>query len=219
MITELSPLLHRVSTQVKPEDLLLKKGSWVYFTEGWKKAAWEWAGGKLFEVSEEPLLVRYAKSYILPENDWTEIDLSNSEGGLKLYPTEVGVLYQCAVGFKPGNYIVHIYVPKEVYVFGLGHSSMYPNPNDSDLKYLGAKTPEDSPADAPTLFFYFIKDAPAVYLKPVVLEGTGFGFEKVTVVFHINKCKLKEIPKSAEYYEGMKARALRIAHCDEYERI
>lgn len=190
MITQLSPLLHRVTTEVRPEDLLLQKGAWVYFSPLWPDT-WKWAKGKVFEVSEEPIIVPYAASYILPGEDYKDLDLSNSTAGLKLYPENEGVLYQCAVGFKPGDYITHIYVPKEKYVYHLGEATMYPDVTDATKLYLGAKRPSDSPAGAPSLFLYFIKDSPAFYLRPYVLKDLTY--EKVTIEFNINKCKLEEI--------------------------
>jgi len=191
MITQLQQLFATVSTQVKPEDLFLQKDSWVYFSPEWPET-WAWCSGKLFKVVDEPIIVPYAASYILPSEDYKDIDLSNSNAGLKLYPEDTKVLYQCAVGFKPGSYITHIYVPKEKYVYHLAESSMYPDLTSATLKYLGAKRPSDSPAEAPLLFLYFIKDAPAFYLRPYVLEDVAY--EKCTIEFTINKCKLEEIP-------------------------
>jgi len=195
MISQLQQLFATVATQVKPEDLFLQKESWVYFSEAWPDT-WRWASGRLFRVKDEPVIVPYSKSYILPGEDYKKIDLSNSTSGLKLYPEDQGVLYQCALGFKPGNYITHIYVPSEKYVYHLGESTMYPDVTDADKLYLGAKRPSDSLAEAPLLFLYFIKDAPAFYLWPYVLAGVDF--EKVTFELTINKCRLEEIPSPTE---------------------
>lgn len=189
MITQLQQLFSKVSTQVKPEDLFLQKESWVYFTPAWPDT-WKWASGKLFEVADEPIILSYAASYILPASDYKKIDLSNAAAGLKLYPENEGILYQCALGLKPGDYITHIYVPSEKYVYHLAESTMYPDVSSATKKYLGAKRPSDSPAGAPLLFLYFIKDAPAFFLWPYILESVSY--EKVTFEFTINKCKLKE---------------------------
>lgn len=191
MITELSPLLHRAATEVKPEKLLLSKDAWVYFSKAWSDN-WKWAAGKLFRVSREPLLVRYPVSYVLPGSDYKNLDLSNSTSGLKLYPEQEGVLYQCAVGFKPGDYITGIYCPStSKYVYQLGEASMFPDVADPSKRYMGAKSPSDSPYEAPLLFLYFIKDGPAFYLQPYVLESASY--EKVTIEFNINKCQLEEV--------------------------
>jgi len=226
MITQLQQLFATVTTQVKPEDLFLQKESWVYFTNQWPDT-WKWCSGKLFRVEDEPVIVPYAASYILPKNDYKDIDLSNSTAGLKLYPETEGILYQ----FKPGDYITHIYVPKEKYVYHLGESSMYPDLTSATLKYLGAKRPSDSPARAPLLFLYFIKDGPAFYLRPYVLDNVDY--EKCTIECTINKCKLELIPEPSpppqtataeeraryeqekEKYEEMVKKALKIPYYTE----
>lgn len=195
MISQLSPALSRVSIEARPQDLFLQKESWVYFSPAWPDT-WKWAKGKLFRVREEPIIVPYAVSKILPASDYCDIDLSNSTAGLKLYPEDEGVLYETALGFKSGNYIIHIYVPKDKYVYHLGESSMYPDVTDADKKYLGAKRPSDSPAGSPLLFLYFIKDAPSFYLRLYVLDAPDF--EKVSIEFNINKLRLEEIPSPTE---------------------
>jgi len=195
MLYQLQQLFASVVTQVKPEDLFLQKESWVYFDKAWPDT-WKWASGKLFRVSEEPVIVPYAASYILPGADYKDIDLSNSTAGLKLYPEDTGVLYENAVGIKPGNYITHIYVSTGKYVYHLGESTMYPDVTSATKKYLGAKRPSDSPAGAPLLFLYLIKDAPAFIVRLYVLEGVGF--EKVTLEFNINKLRLEEMPNPTE---------------------
>lgn len=196
MITQLSPLMSRVATQTQPKDLMLQKGSWVYFTPAWPDAV-KWARGKLFEVAEEPIFVRYAASYIIPGGDYKNIDLSNATAGLRLYPEDEGVLYECALGFKPGSYITQIYIPSAgKYIFAVRESTMIPDPTDGDKRYLGAFNPEDSPHTGPLLFLHFIKDAPSVILQPYVLEDVTW--DKVTFEFGINKCRLKEVPGASE---------------------
>lgn len=210
MITELSPLLSRVSTEIKPEDLLLSKKAWVYFSDKWP-GTWKWASGKFFYVSEEPILVRYPASYILPGADYKNVDLSNSTAGLKLYPQEEGVIYQCGVGFGPGDYITGIYVPGATkYVYQLADATMFPDVSNATTRYIGAKRPEDSPASSPLLFLYFIKDGPAFFLQPYVLESVSY--EKVVMEFKINKCRLTEIPNPDE---DMIKKARRIAYYTE----
>jgi len=80
MITQLQQLFATVSTQVKPEDLFLQKDSLVYFTTAWPDT-WKWCSGKLFRVKDEPIIVPYSASYILPSGDYKDIDLSNSAAG------------------------------------------------------------------------------------------------------------------------------------------
>lgn len=189
MLKHLSQLLANVATTVRPQDLLLTRGSWVYFTNKHKK---KWASGKLFEVNKEPILVNYPVSYVLPGDDYKEIDLSNATNGLNLYPEEEKTLYEIGVGFKDGEYIVHIWIPTtDSYIYRLNESTMYPAITNATLKYLGAFNPETSPAKMPLLYFYVIKDIEAFHLTPYVLELVDF--EKVTIEFKINKCKLAEI--------------------------
>lgn len=190
MITSLSPLFARVATSVKPEDILLKKSAWVRFSEQFP-GAHKWAKGKVFEVSQEPIIVPYAVTKIIPGDDYCDIDLSNATAGLKLYPEIEGVLYQTAVGLKPGEYLVHTYVPANKYVYHLGETSMYPDVSSATLKYLGAKSYRDSPYESPLWHLYFIKNMAAFILRLYVLESVDF--EKVTLEFKINKCQLSEI--------------------------
>ena len=210
MFTALSPLFSRAATTVRPEDLLLQKGSWVRFSEAWT-GTWAWAKGNLFVVKEEPILVKYPVSRILPGDDWVDLALANSNNGLKLYPDDVGILYEIAVGFKPGDYIVHLLVPKAKDVLRLGQTTMYMDITDTtDKLYLGAKHPQDSPHTGPLLFLYAIKDAPAIYLRPYALGSVSW--EKVTLEFHVNKCKLERVvDPTAEKV----ARAKRIAYYTE----
>lgn len=191
MIVQLSPVLHRVTTYTRPEDLLLTKGAWVRFSDLWPDTH-KWAKGKTFVVTQEPIIVPYGASYVLPGADYKDIDLSNATAGLKLYPENEGVLYETLLGFKPGDYLCHIYIPKDKYVYALGETSMFPNVADASLKYLGAKTPLDSPHTAPLLKLFSIKDMAAYILRLYVLEGVDF--EKCSLAFQINKCQLQEIP-------------------------
>jgi len=190
MITELSPLFSQVATTVRPEDILLQKGSWVRFSNKWPDTH-KWAKGKVFFVAEEPIIVPHAASYKIPGSDYKDIDLSNATGGLLLYPENEGILYQAAVGLKPGQYLVHTYIPTNKYVYALGESSMWPDVSSATMKYLGAKKYEDSPYESPLWFLYFIKDMSAFILRLLVLESIDY--EKVTLEFKVNKCQLKEI--------------------------
>lgn len=191
MIIQLSPTLHKVATYVKPEDLLLRKGSWLKFSDAWPDTPAKWAKGKVFAVSEEPLIVPFQASYILPGADYKDIDLSNATAGLKLYPENEGRVFQIAVGFKPGQYLVHTYIPTPRYIYALEDSSMFPDVTSAANKYLGAKVPEESPFDAPLWQLFAIKDMSAFMLRLYVLDGVDF--EKVTLGFWINKCMLKVI--------------------------
>jgi hypothetical protein len=194
MIVNLAPTLKAVSTTVKPEDLMLQWGGWVYFTPQWPDT-YKWCKDRAFEV-ERSQVVHYASSYIIPGDDYKDIDLSNATAGLKLYPTDEGVLYEILMGLKRGEYLIHIYIPKDRYVHSLAEASMIPTPTDPTLKYLGAIQWSDSPHTCPLIKLYAIKDMPAFILRLYALEGVDF--EKITIEWHINKTKLKEITKTDE---------------------
>ncbi len=190
MITQLTPLFAKVSTNVKPQDFFLQKGSWVRFTDHWPDTH-KWARNKTFMVQHEPIIVPYENSYILPGSDYKDVDLSNSTNGLKLYPDNEGVLYQIAIGFKKGDYVNHIYVPSGKYIYSLGYATMYPDVSSAANLYLGAKTSTESSPEYPLLHIYAIKDMAAFILRHYVLGGVDF--ENCSVKFYINKCELQEM--------------------------
>ncbi len=122
-----------------------------------------------------------------------ELDLSNAaSGGLNLYPETDNQVHEVLIGMKLGNYIVQIDVPNGRPLWKLPQASMNPSKTDADLKYLGAKSPEDSPAYSPNLKFWFIKDMSAVILRPIVLSGVDF--ERVTFTFKVAKHVLTPLP-------------------------
>ncbi len=201
MISQLSPAFARVSVQVKPEDLFLKKGSWVQFSKEWPSDH-EWASGKFFTVSNDPLVVTFPMSWTIPGNDYIDVNLANLPSGfttqvLNLYPAKGKVLYQAAIGIKKGDFFIQVGIPAaQQYVYRLGQSFMYPNLADANLRYLGQKTYKDSPEDAPLLSFYFIYNLAYFFLRVFALEGKDF--EKCGVVFYINKLDLQQVSPTPE---------------------
>lgn len=194
MITELAAAFARVSVEARPQDLFLKKGSWVQFSKQWP-AEHAWASGKIFSVSQEPVIVTFPMSWIIPGGDYVDVNLATVPTAftttvLNLYPAKQGVLYQAAIGLKNYDFFMQIGIPAaQQYVYKLGASYMYPIITDANLKYLGQKTYKDSPDTAPLLFFYFINNQPFFFLRLYALEGKDF--EKISVVFYINKCQLE----------------------------
>lgn len=193
MISQLSPAFAKVSVQTKPEDLFLKKGSWVQFSKEWPQEQ-NWASGKLFSVINDPLVVTFPMSYVVPGQDYVDVNLANlptafTKTVLNLYPAKQGVLYQAGIGIKEGDFFLQVGIPAaQQYVYRLGQSFMYPLITDANLKYLGQKTYKDSPYDTPLLFFYFVNNQPYFFLRIYALEGKDF--EKCSIVFYINKCDL-----------------------------
>lgn len=197
MITNLAPAFGRASVEVRPQDLFLRKGSWVKFSEQWP-AEQAWASGKTFTVREEPVVVTFPMSYIIPGGDYVDVNLATvptafSTTILNLYPSKQGVLYQAAIGLKNNDFFMQVGIPAaQNYVYKLGASYMYPSITDANLKYLGEKTYKDSPDTAPLLFFHLINNMPFFFIRLYALEGKDF--EKCSVVFYINKCQLEVAP-------------------------
>ncbi len=199
MITNLAPAFGRVSVGVRPQDLFLQKGSWVQFSKVWP-AEHAWAAGNLFTVSQDPVVVTFPMSWTIPGGDYVDINLATVPSAftttlLNMYPAKQGVVYQAAVGIKQSDFFVQIGIPAaQQYVYKLGASYMYPLITDPNLKYLGEKTFNDSPLNAPLLFFYLINNMPYFFLRVYALEGKNW--EKCTLNFYVNKCQLALAPQA-----------------------
>lgn len=167
----------------------------LYFTEAW--STHEWCVGKYWEI-KETVLVSYDKGYILPGEDHKNLDLSNATAGLKLYPESESIVYEILIGLKPGNYQIGLYIPGvNDYLLALGDTSMYPDLDDTELKYLAAITPEDSPYDNPLLKLWAIKDMAAWILKDYILPGVDY--DNSILGFKIAKHRLAKIAKPDVY--------------------
>ena len=196
MINELAPALSRVAINVEANQLMLQQGSWVKFSNQWPDAH-KWAKGNVFAVTDTPIMVDFPISYVIAGGDYIDVNLGNlptgfAKNSLNLYPANEQVLYEINIGFKNYDFFAQIGIPSATnYVYRLGQSFMYPNVTDPIMKYLGKKDYSDSPAHAPLLKLYAIKDMPWAYLRLVALEGKNF--EKCAVSFQINKCNLSPI--------------------------
>lgn len=168
---------------------LLQEGFYVRFTDAWPVTL-PHVSGKFFTI-ERTNEVPYDLSYILPTDDYRDVDFSNSAGGENIYPENTKTLYEVALGFKPGNYMVHFYIPAGEYVSRLEQSGMVPDVTSATRRYLGARKPEDSPYDDKRIFLYFVKDLEPLILR--VFVDTGIDFEKCVLGLIVNKCYLKEI--------------------------
>lgn len=198
MISQLSPTLHSIATQIDPKDLLLTRNAWVKFTNSWPDSPSKWATGRLFRVYSDPILVQYPVTRLVVKDNYIDLDLSNATNGLNLYPENEYILYQIAVGMSSGDYEMITYVPADKYAFRLGQSSMFPSLTSATLVHLGSHSPADSPVDSPLFYLYVVKDAPEFIQRLIV--STGVEYEKMTLKFFINKCQLREIerPKQPE---------------------
>jgi len=185
---ELKPMPEATVTPGVPK--LLQEGYYVRFTDVWPDTMKE-VKGKLFQI-EKTNQVPYDLSYIIPSNDYKDIDLSNATGGEKIYPVNTKTLYETLIGFKPGNYLVHFYIPAGEYLHRLEQAGMVPDVTNATRKYLGARKPEDSPYDDKRIFFYSVKDLEPLLAR--VYVDTGIDFEKIVIGLLVNKCYLKHIP-------------------------
>ncbi|MBA7701953.1 hypothetical protein ES703_110701 [subsurface metagenome] len=196
-----------LATVAPPISKLLQEGFFVRFTDQWPLTL-PHVKGKTFQV-ERTNQVPYDLSYIIPANDYRDVDLSNATGGENIYPENTKTLYQTLLGFKPGNYLVHFYIPAGEYVHRLEQSGMVPNVASPTLRYLGARKPEDSPYDDKRIFIYSVKDLEPLILR--VFVDNGVDFEKCILSLLVNKCYLKQITPTAEQL----AKALKIQYYSE----
>jgi hypothetical protein len=220
MIHQLSPLFSKVSTFIRPEDTLLTKGAWVTFSKEWQGNIQADIPGGSFVVADEPVIVKYPLTRLIPGNDFVDIDLSNQTmpsaagvgGTQQLYPGRPGVMYQLIVGLKPGHYFIPVYIPGGSPIYTLSSSFLTgPIFTAADgRRYLGAKTPEDSPDKSPLLSFFTLQNMPSIVLR--LYADTGVNFEKIILTFNVNKCKISPVNLSAD----QASRAMKIPWYTEY---
>lgn len=183
-------------TVVQPPKLL-QEGYLVHFSDGWPSTH-SAIRGKTFRI-DKVNQVPYDLSYILPVSDYRDIDLSNGTGTYQenLYPTNQATLYELSLGFKPGSYLVHFYVPASQDVSSLEQATMInPDITDDEKKFLGARQPKDSPYDNPQIKLYLVKDLTPLIIRPIIQADVDF--ELVVLGIVVNKCKLVEIPQPSK---------------------
>jgi len=189
---ELKPMPEATVSPGVPK--LLQEGYYVRFTDQWPLTL-PHVKGKFFQV-EKTNQVPYDITRIIPGGNYTDIDLSNATGGENIYPENTKTLYETILGFKPGNYLVHFYIPSGEYVHRLEQAGMVPNVASATLRYLGARKPEDSPYDDKRIFMYSVKDLEPLILR--LLVDNGVLWEKMVLGIVVNKCYLKQITPTAE---------------------
>lgn len=158
--------------------------------------------------------VPYDLSYIIGAGDYKDVNLSDGDNissalaaSENLYPYGINnTLYQILIGFKPGNYMCHLYMPADQYILGLEYTQMYPsdaNMTDPNKKYIGSIKPEDSPYYDPRLKLVTVYNMLPFYLRFLVdLGGVTDVFgnpdaEKCIAPLIINHCKLNDITANA----------------------
>lgn len=184
---ELKPM--PLATVSPPISRLLQEGYYVRFTDEWPLTL-PHVKGKFFQI-EKTNQVPYDITRIIPGGNYCDIDMSNSGGAENIYPENTKTLYETILGFKPGNYLVHFYIPAGEYVHRLEQAGMVPNVASATLRYLGARKPEDSPYDDKRIFMYSVKDLEPLFLR--VLVDNGVLWEKAILGLVVNKCYLKQI--------------------------
>jgi len=186
-LLELKP--QPLATVSPPVPKILQEGFFVRFTDQWPLTL-PHIKGKFFQI-EKTNQVPYDITRIIPGGNYCDVDLSNAAGGENIYPENTRTLYQTLLGFKPGNYLVHFYIPAGEFVHRLEQAGMVPNVTSATLRYLGARKPEDSPYDDKRVFMYSVKDLEPLILR--LLVDNGVVFEKMVLGLLVNKCFLKEI--------------------------
>ena len=189
---------------------LLQEGYLVHFDSDWPSTH-EAIREKTFRI-DAVNQVPYDLSYILPTGAvgtiYRDVDFSNGSGTFQesMYPTKQNSLFEVLLGFKPGNFISHWYIPAGKSVHNLEYAQMYPDLTDTKRKYLGARQPKDSPYDDPRIKLYLVKDLAPLIMRLYVLPGVLF--EKIVCGLTVNKCLMREIEAPTED-QLLKAKVIR----------
>jgi len=169
---------------VQPRPKILLVDRWIRFSNGFPSSL-NHVRGKTARIAKQQQ-VPYELSYLLKEGCYKDINLSNEDTGEKLYPNVTTNLYEVLIGFKPGNYLTHLYFPAEYPLYRLDHPDMSPLVSSLTMKYLGAIKPSDSPAENPIFKMYLVYNLSPIILRLVVDEGVDY--EKMSLKFTINRC-------------------------------
>lgn len=189
---------------------LLQEGYLVLFSSDWPSTH-EAIREKTFRI-DAVNQVPYDLSYILPTGAdgtiYRDVDFANGSGTFKenIYPENQRSLFEVLVGFKPGNFLSHWYVPAGKSIHALEYAQMYPDLTDDEKKYLGARQPKDSPYEDPRIKLYLVKDLAPLIMRLYVLPGVDF--EKIVVGLTVNKCLMREIEAPTEE-QKLKAKVIR----------
>jgi hypothetical protein len=202
---------------VEPGVPSLIQDKWyLKFSDGWPPARTNVVGnkpsgatyGKFFQVVERNQ-VPHDLSYIIPANDWRDVDFSDvtTIPGMQenLYPTQNITLYEIQIGFKKANFLAQFYIPASQALSRLEQTTMVaPDPPTvtvanftSPLRYIGQRKYADSPYDDKKIYIYAIRDMDPLIMRLFVdtgLPALATDFEKIIVGLIINKVKMQEIP-------------------------
>lgn len=170
--------------RIAPATRILLVNHWVKFSDKFPDSL-DHIKGKAARILKQQQ-VNYELSWIVKEDCYKDINLSNEDSGEKLYPDVADNLYEVLIGFKPGNYLCHVFFPADYPIYRLDYPDMSTLISSDSLKYLGAIKPSDSPVDNPVFKLYLV-----YRLKPVILRlyaDDGVDYEKISLQFSINRC-------------------------------
>lgn len=174
---------------------MLQEGYLVYFPTTWP-STWSFVAGKMFQVGVAHQ-IPYDLSYILPGDEYRDVDFSNGGGTFQenVYPENQNTLMEVGISFKPGNYLTEFWIPATKTSDYLEYAGMYPpsDPvgNTTNLLYLGAYKPSDSPYGNPQIFAYFIYRMTPLIMR--VYAQPDVDYEKCVVGLRLNKIKMTPI--------------------------
>lgn len=177
--------LNTAVAQVSFRAALLQKDYYVRFSDydRWP----DHVQGKLFRISQKQE-VEYLDSYTLPGNDYKDINLSNQDAGIHLYPDSDTMLTELIVAFKPGKYLVEPMYPAGHPIYRMDYSTMIPDVTNADRRWLGTWKPESSPIEDPKIKFYLVNTETPIIFRTYVLPGVDF--EKCIFYFLANRCNI-----------------------------
>jgi len=177
-----------VYADVYPRPRILLPNWWVTFSRAFPDTL-DHIKGRTFQIAKQQQ-VNYELSWLIKEACYKDVNLSNEDAGEKLYPDVSDNLYEVLIGFKPGNYLCHVFFPADYPIYRLDYPDMRPLISSASLKYLGAIKPSDSPVENPTFKLYLVYK-----LKPVILRlyaDDGVDYEKIGLEFTINRCIMRQ---------------------------
>jgi len=189
---------------------LIQQDWYVRFSDKWnpslinsaKPNTWVF---QVAECNQTP----YDLPYIIPANDYRDVDFSNTTTlpGLQenLYPVSKQTLYEIQLGFKEANFLAQFYIPASQPLSRLEQNTMVaPDPPTiitaanftSPLRYLAQRKWRDSPYDDKKLYIYTVAQMDALIMRLFVDSGLpviATDYEKIIVGIVVNKCKLVEV--------------------------
>jgi hypothetical protein len=196
---------------VYPHPRVLLPGHWIKISDNFPDSLdYLKSGktGKTYRIAKS-VQVTYPLDYTIKEACYKDINLSDENAGVKLYPYAKGNMYEMLIGLHEGNYYIIPYFPSGQPVYRLDYSTMTPLVSDASLKYIGNIKPSDSPVENPVFKLYLFYKLDPIILR--IVADDGVDYTKVILEFTVNRCALEEdtpppnvIPKLIPYIEELK---------------